>query len=345
LKKSFVKGKGRGSIVIIALLVFDLFLLYIAKYTNQGLSLSNFSLFNIGNSLELIFDLLLISGVIFYSYRIKSTSPPKLLINFTVALTCLLFVSILSIHVNYPLPNIYVFDHPIRKVISGALFSFYGFLMFVFIFVLWLKIIGKNEMIYLRAVINSFILVMLLLGIAFYFIMQNKENNKKLRSYKGVNNIVVVLGAAVWPHNVPSPTLASRVDKAVSLYKKGIANKIQLTGSNAPGELSEAEVAYDYIKSLDTNKIKLSDVSLEQKTTTTAEQVRFIKNHLLKKGSKNNIIIVSDGYHLARVKEICKFYNINVQTSASNLNMSLDHRIFYTMRESVALVVFWFFAL
>ena len=155
-------------------------------------------------------------------------------------------------------------------------------------------------------------------------------------------NIAVVLGAAVWSVNKPSPTLASRLDKAVRLYKKGIVNKIQLTGSNAPGELTEAEVALNYLLKKD---VDTSDIYMENQTTSTTEQIRFIKNNLVAARIFNNIFIVSDQYHLARINEISRFYNIKVILAASELTLSFDNMLYNKIRESIAMVVFWCFAL
>ena len=63
---------------------------------------------------------------------------------------------------------------------------------------------------------------------------------------KSDKNIGVVLGAAVWSGNIPSPTLSARVDKALELLEQGFVGKIVLTGGKAPGELPESEVAYEY---------------------------------------------------------------------------------------------------
>ena len=56
---------------------------------------------------------------------------------------------------------------------------------------------------------------------------------------KSKKNIAVVLGAAVWSGNIPSPTLSSRVDKALELLEQGFVGKIVFTGGKAPGELPE----------------------------------------------------------------------------------------------------------
>jgi uncharacterized SAM-binding protein YcdF (DUF218 family) len=136
--------------------------------------------------------------------------------------------------------------------------------------------------------------------------------------------------------------LASRTEKAYELYKSGYVNKIQVTGGNAPGELSEAEVSSIYLIKRGVNK---NDIWIEKKTSNTAEQVRYVKEEIINKKKLMNIVFVSNSYHLTRINEICSFYNINAGLEASTLNLSFDSNIYYKVRESIALLVFWFFAL
>ncbi len=159
---------------------------------------------------------------------------------------------------------------------------------------------------------------------------------------KDKKNIGVVLGAAVWSGNKPSPSLSSRVDKAIELFNKGYTGKILFTGSNAPGELSEAEVAFNYAREMgmDTTKI-----SLEQVTTSSSEQIQFIKNKLEPDKEIKDIIIISDSYHLPRILEISRFYNINIKVASSKLQLNFKDKLYNKIRESLALVVFWCFAL
>ncbi|MFN4174641.1 MAG: YdcF family protein [Parachlamydiaceae bacterium] len=86
-----------------------------------------------------------------------------------------------------------------------------------------------------------------------------------------------MLGAAVWSDNKPSPILAARVDKAIDLMKNFNVEKVYFTGSNAPGELSEAEVALNYLKS---KNVSADNVITETNTTSTTEQIQFIKNKM-----------------------------------------------------------------
>ena len=150
------------------------------------------------------------------------------------------------------------------------------------------------------------------------------------------STVAVVLGAAVWSHNRPSPSLEARLNKAIELFEQGLIGKIQLTGSNAPGELSEARVAFNYLlrKGIDPEK-----VWIEEETTSTSEQIHFIKNEL------KNIILISAPYHLVRVEEICKFYGVKAYAESSDIIMSANSKIYSNFRESIALIIFWLFAL
>ena len=137
--------------------------------------------------------------------------------------------------------------------------------------------------------------------VTFLYLEASSYSSDNWSLSKDKENIGVVLGAAVWSGNKSSPSLSSRVDRAIELFNKGYTGKILLTGSNAPGELSEAEVAFNYAKEMgmDTTKI-----SLEQGTTSSSEQIQFIKNKLVPDEEIKDIIIISDSYHLPRVLDV-----------------------------------------
>jgi vancomycin permeability regulator SanA len=206
----------------------------------------------------------------------------------------------------------------------------------------WSKILGLENLIYLRSAINSIFIAVGLLVLTLIFINTKNPSYQNQSSGSNKVKIAVVLGAAVWSDNRPSPSLASRADKAAELYTKGAINKIQLTGGNAPGELSEAEVSFKYIlkKGVDRN-----DIWIEKETTSTIEQIRFVKNELIGEKGLNSVMIISDIYHIRRVKEICRFYDIKADVAAANLNLKTDKIIFYQLRECLALLFFWLFAL
>ena len=327
---------------VIFVIILDLLFLYYIKYKNQGLPLHDFSLTYIGNLLNLLFALILIAGIIFYSFGKRNTYNPGTLIFYTLLMTFSLFLAEFYTWLKIPVPNVFVLAHPLKDVLKGVLFTAYQLIVFFYISIVWITFLGRKESLILKAVINSIVIAIFLLIIAFLNLNSVAENSFVKNHAGNAKYVGVVMGAAVWSNNQPSPSLASRSDKAAELYKEGILNKIQVTGGHAPGELSEAEVAYRYLKS---KNIDSSDIWIEKKTASTSEQIRFIRNNLIGKKHIKNIVIISDAYHLARIKEICKFYKIKTQLAPSEMNISFDSKIYYKLRESVALIIFWFFAL
>ncbi len=223
---------------------------------------------------------------------------------------------------NYSNHKHYLFSHPVSEVLKGFVFSLFQFLQFILLVILWLNLLGRNKLIYVKGILYSVILTALLLIFSFFYLNQNQENYK---SDRADNKLVVgvVLGAAVWSNNKPSPSLSARVDEAIDLYNKKIIDKIQLTGSNAPGELSEAKVALFYLYK---RLINMDDIWLEENTTSTTEQVRFIKDNLISQNNVGSIVIISDSYHLTRVNEICNFYKIKSSFAPSNLKLNFQNK-------------------
>jgi vancomycin permeability regulator SanA len=334
--------KRVAAVSVILILAIHLLLLYYLKYNNQSLLFSDFSILNTGNILNLIFFSILILGILISSFRKEENLKPAILVVFTLTLSLLLLLCLIVSLVKLPANNIYIFDQALNKFIVAFFFASYQFVLFMFISTIWLRLFSTKDLIFFRAFINSVIIVIILLLFAYFYMEIRMNGYYKNPEKANASNVAVVLGAAVWSNNKPSPTLASRIDKAVRLYKSRIVNKIQLTGSNAPGELSEAEVALNYIlkKGVDS-----SDILIEKITTSTTEQIKFIKQELITGNDFDNIYIVSDKYHLVRVQEISNFYDLDVNIVASELKLSFYNRLYYRMRECIALVVFWFFAL
>jgi vancomycin permeability regulator SanA len=326
------------SIVSILIVLAHLLIIFFVKYKIQNLSLGNFRLGYIGNLLNLSFTILIILGLIVNIF-LKTRVSDRAILSYIFLMTIFLLAGIINSFIKFPMPKIYMFEHQFRDVLTGFLFSAYQFVNFTLLFVVWLNITGRKILLFLNASLNAVIIIILFLIVAFVYVNQSKIVGK-LNNTR--DNVAVVLGAAVWSNNIPSPMLASRAEKAYELYKQGDVNKIQVTGGNAPGELSEAEVASLYLKERGVN---MNDIWLEKKTTNTAEQVRYVKEELINKKRLSNIIFVSNSYHLTRINEICSFYNIKAGIEASSLNLSFDNNIYYKVRESIALLVFWFFAL
>ncbi len=219
---NLTKNKNLITLIVLSLVIFNLFFLYFIKYTNQNLPFSNFNFSNIGNIFNLSCTLILFTGIVIFSLRSGRSFNSSLLISLTVIMTLVLLIASLLTIINFPFSNRYIFGHPFNEVFVGFVFSFYQFIQFFFIFIIWLNLFGKTDFIYLRSFINSIVLVAALLVFAFVFLHLKRRDNSRIISQKA--DVAVVLGAAVWSNNKPSPSLASRVDKAAQIYHKGLVN-------------------------------------------------------------------------------------------------------------------------
>ncbi len=326
---------------VIILTLFNLFLLYYIKYDNQHLPLSYFRLSYIGNLFNLIFSSFLVSGLIVYIFSKRSILHTSVIYVLASLMTIFLFTAWIFSKSQFPLPDITILNQPLDKIFVSGLFFIYQFIQFILTIEIWISLTGKTNLIFLRSFVDSIFITLMLLVFAFIYLNFSKVPTGTDASNKNGINVGVVLGAAVWT-NQPSPSLKSRVDKALNLYRYGKIQKIQLTGGNAPGELSESEIAYKYLK---TKNIDTNNVWIEKNTSSTAEQIQFIKSRLSINPQIKKIIVISDSYHLPRVKQIAEFYHLNLNVAASGLVFKFENKIYYKARESAAILIFWLFAI
>jgi vancomycin permeability regulator SanA len=150
----------------------------------------------------------------------------------------------------------------------------------------------------------------------------------------------VILGAAVWSGNKPSPVLRERVNRGFDLLKNGTVQFLVLTGSNAPHELPEAEVARRELLKLGADPTR---IVTETRTRSTLEQILFIRDRLMKEQQWSSFIVVSDQFHLKRALEICEFNGIVAHGVSSESPLGPQNLLSYHLRESAALILYWMF--
>jgi vancomycin permeability regulator SanA len=150
----------------------------------------------------------------------------------------------------------------------------------------------------------------------------------------------VILGAAVWSGDRPSPVLRERLNKGYDLLKNGTVQFLVLTGGHAPNELPEAEVGRRELLKLGVDPTR---IVLETSTSSTLEQILFIRDQLQRKQGWSSFIIISDQFHLKRALEICQFNGINALGVSSESPLGPQNLAVYHVRESVALILYWLF--
>ncbi|WP_337871821.1 YdcF family protein [Ignavibacterium sp.] len=327
--------------LLIASLGLQLLLLYFFKYQNQNLSIKNIDIEVTGNLFNLVTYLIAEILLIIVLLNPKIKTNLKLLSSLVVVSYLFLLIGFISTKIVLPFNSIYIFGQFGNKLFTGLCYTLYQLALFTFIFVMILGMNKNRKRIFSKSLFFAFILITIILIYSLFFIISREERVKLQPLNSRTTYTIVVLGAAVWSDNKPSPILAARVDKAIELLKNYNVGKLFLTGSNAPGELSEAEVALNYLKS---KKILSEKIIIEKNTTSTTKQIQFLKSKL-SEGEQKNLIVVSDSFHLVRIREISKFHKLKIITIASELELSFFSKFYNTLREALALTVFWFFAI
>jgi len=135
-------------------------------------------------------------------------------------------------------------------------------------------------------------------------------------------DVILVLGAAEY-HGKPSPVLRARLDHALLLYKKGLAPRILTTGG-AGGDpvYTEGGVGRTYLVSQGVpSEAIIVEPEGESTVYSTAAAAEIMRRMELK-----SCIVVSDGYHIYRVKKLLESRGLTVYGSPRSLDSPNDWR-------------------
>jgi vancomycin permeability regulator SanA len=175
-----------------------------------------------------------------------------------------------------------------------------------------------------------------------YFVYNFTDNSDKYKTGIKKADAGVILGAAVWGGNRPSPVLRERINKGFEIYEKKYVTKLILTGGGSPNELTEAEVSKNELIKYG---VESKNLIVETKSNSTNEQIQFVKNKYYKKFNYQKIILISDNFHLFRATEMCKFNNIKADAFSSDTPLSTESYINFCIKESFAVIIFWLFGI
>jgi uncharacterized SAM-binding protein YcdF (DUF218 family) len=158
-------------------------------------------------------------------------------------------------------------------------------------------------------------------------------------SYQREADVVVVLGAAVWPGNRPSHALSDRVNTGIRLYKEGLVRKILFSGgpSDRPDILHEVEVMRRM--ALDAG-VPDEDIVLDPDGINTQETVNQTAKILADRGW-DRVLAVSHFYHLPRIKMAYARAGIEVYTVPAEETHVLLKLPYYLAREVAALWLYY----
>ena len=144
---------------------------------------------------------------------------------------------------------------------------------------------------------------------------------------------ILVLGAAQY-NGRPSPVFQARLDHAIGLFQKDLAQKMVFTGGVGAGDtVSEGEVARRYaIK----HGVPASAILVERHGLTSAESVAAAAALMREKGLRS-ALVVSDSYHMLRLELLARRAGIRPYRApaASPIDRARRQRVRYVLRESV----------
>jgi uncharacterized SAM-binding protein YcdF (DUF218 family) len=122
---------------------------------------------------------------------------------------------------------------------------------------------------------------------------------------------IVVLGAAQYDGR-PSPVLEARLTHAASLYRRGLAPLIVVTGGRADGDrFTEATASANFLHGLGVpDDVILRETSGRSTWESLVATARFLHERGLRR-----VVLVSDGYHLARAQGIADDVGLDASTS------------------------------
>jgi len=113
-------------------------------------------------------------------------------------------------------------------------------------------------------------------------------------------DVILVLGAAEY-RGRPSPVLRARLDHALTLYQRGLAPRIMTTGG-AGGDpvFTEGGVGRSYLIG---HGVPSEAIVVENESASTVESITMA-GEIMQRMGLHSVIVVSDGYHIYRVKKM-----------------------------------------
>jgi uncharacterized SAM-binding protein YcdF (DUF218 family) len=153
---------------------------------------------------------------------------------------------------------------------------------------------------------------------------------------------IVVLGAAQYAGR-PSPVLKARLDHALNLWNRHLANLLILTGGTGAGDTtSEAAVGRNYARK---HGVPDSAILVENEGRTTSESMRAVAGILEVRGLQS-ALLVSDPFHMLRLRILARrfgFIPYTSPTQTSPISPNREERWKYIFSESLKAPMAFFF--
>lgn len=177
---------------------------------------------------------------------------------------------------------------------------------------------GSDRGVLLWIVRVSFLLLCFSAAVWFWWVFeqvrQTASNDQAARA-----DAIAVFGAAEY-NGRASPVLKARLQHALNLYRRGLAPIIVTLGGGNDPYYSEGDVGRNFLL---THGVPADRIIAETSSSDTEQSVARLaaiarENHL------NTILIVSDGTHLFRIRQLCAAQGLHVLLSPRQAGRSVS---------------------
>lgn len=150
-------------------------------------------------------------------------------------------------------------------------------------------------------------------------------------------DVIVVLGAAVWPGGKPSQAMRRRVRHAVELFRMGRADALIVTGGVGRHPPSEAEVMSGLAQAQGVPEERI----IREDTAASTLQSAAVCAGILREKGWTTALIVSDPYHILRSVFLFRRFGVRAVGSATRVGpaeLGRSKFAFWHVREFLALL-------
>jgi uncharacterized SAM-binding protein YcdF (DUF218 family) len=190
--------------------------------------------------------------------------------------------------------------------------------------------------------IKASILAIVVIGIGvslYWAYLYRQIRSSAVRDEASRADTIVVLGAAQY-NGRPSPVLKARLDHTFDLFTRGYAHSIITTGGYGPDpNFSEAHVSTQYLIK---RGVDPSRIVTDQGSGTSYDSIQAAAALMHAKGWKS-ALVVSDGFHLYRLKKMFEDSGIHAYTSPapnSPIEVASSQRLWHSLREVLLFSVY-----
>jgi vancomycin permeability regulator SanA len=161
---------------------------------------------------------------------------------------------------------------------------------------------------YIKGSLWAILPVLLLFLLGYLVVVARQIERQSTRDEAQRADVILVLGAAQY-RGRPSPVLESRLNHALNLFQAGLSPYVMTTGgAGRDPKFTEADVSRAFLIQ---HAVPSEAILNDPEGSTTAQSVDAAAE-IMYRMNLHSCIVVSDGYHIYRVKRLLQARNIQV---------------------------------